>query len=93
MFFRTFSKINSLGGEVLCPELSQIVIYAVGLDPDDYVDDFRLLVEELSNNPVKVIDRSPNKNFEVHLISEEEEIDTLDIRRFLSKIFGRLAPP
>ena len=39
-----------------------------------------MLAEKLLENPIKVVQRKPDKNFEVHLVSEDNEMPRLDIR-------------
>ncbi|KIM37516.1 hypothetical protein M413DRAFT_256774 [Hebeloma cylindrosporum] len=68
-------------GDVPCPHLSRLTIYADDLRPNHYVDPLpKRLAEELLNNPFKVVNRNPHKDFEIHLIPEENEAAPLDIR-------------
>jgi len=66
-------------GDVPCSQLSRITIYTLGLEPENHWLGSKILVKELLGNPLKVVSRNPEKDFEVHLISEENEIAPLDI--------------
>ena len=72
---------QSSSDDVPCPKLERITIYAVGLNPEVYVRlGAEILAKKLVENPIKVVQRKPDNNFEVHLIEEENERPLLDIR-------------
>ena len=80
---------GQVSNDVLCPQLSRITIYAVDVTPENFF--FlgpKMLAEELMNEPLKVIHRGPNKDFEVLLISEER-IEVLDVRWTVDPVFVR----
>jgi hypothetical protein len=67
-------------GSVPCPRLGRITIYAVGLNAEHYELRAKMLAKQLVENPIKVVHRKGDKNFEVHLVEEKNEIPPLDIR-------------
>ncbi|KIM41189.1 hypothetical protein M413DRAFT_28251 [Hebeloma cylindrosporum] len=70
----------SMHVDVPCPKLSRVILYAVGLDPNDYVGSSWVLAKKLVENQVEVIRRKHDKDFEVHLVSEKNEVTPLEIR-------------
>ena len=74
---------QSSSGDVPCPKLAQISIYAVGLNLEkDVWLGGDLSAKRLVENPRAVVQRNPDKNFEVHLalLSEEVEMPPLDVQ-------------
>ena len=74
---------QSSSGDVPCPKLAQISIYAVGLNLEkDVWLGGDLSAKRLVENPRAVVQRNPDKNFEVYLalLSEEVEMPPLDVQ-------------
>jgi len=62
---------QSSSGDVRCQKLSKTTIYAVSLNPEDYV---RLGRKTLAKKlPLEVVHRKPDNNFEVQLVSFSKE--------------------
>ena len=67
--------------DVPCSRLSRITIYAKGLRAYYFTSlGSGSLCRELLKNPLKVVNREPNKEFEVLLIEEEKKIELLNVR-------------
>ncbi|KIM35585.1 hypothetical protein M413DRAFT_32437 [Hebeloma cylindrosporum] len=85
------SEPSSSSG-VLCPKLKQVTIYSPGLTSEIYARLKARTVEgKLVDNPVRVVRRKPDKDFEVHIIEEDREVPVLDVRwmrRWWVTLFG-----
>ncbi|KIM35545.1 hypothetical protein M413DRAFT_32410 [Hebeloma cylindrosporum] len=73
------SSSSSVSGEVLCPNLERIMIYASDLNSEGYIRlGAGMSVVSLEKNPVRVVHRKPDKEFEVHVFEEQGEVPVLD---------------
>jgi len=66
-----FTRRTVSSGDVPCQKLSKTTIYAVSLNPEDYVWLGRRMLAK--RHPLEVVHRKPDNNFEVHLVLLSEE--------------------